>query len=208
MMPAPIEALKQVDVLIEGKVVAAYLNGEQVSTELLKKRLLESDTQINILLKIIPTTYYLGAEEAIFEVHTSYDDSNSCNNGYFFDPTGDLWGLSKHEGKWLASNIGNHFAHIAHGALKNIAEYLAVLQTHIPNNDLERDFIEQEQVLLIDLASQKHNITDYSFMRVSRQLRKLPTKLLEARLAFVEDLRLPDQIVATQSALMQKQVAN
>ncbi|MBL4790730.1 MAG: hypothetical protein JKY60_17345 [Kordiimonadaceae bacterium] len=184
----PFYAVSHLDVLFEGKVIAAYVNGIQISTEVLGSVLQSTNGPIDILLKITPTKIYFGSLPKTVQIKTNYNNNvNTCSD-YFFNPKKDIWGATFLNGELISSSYDAVMAYYAQRLLDEANKYEAKLSILADSGKVPRassHFVAQELSILTKLlAGENLNQQDH-YSAADAEIAGLPYHVMEARLEYL-----------------------
>jgi hypothetical protein len=202
MLPSKVRALKALDLLFSGQVVAVYLNGKQSSTEEFPQMLRETQSRMEVLLKIIPHDIYLGPDKKLFEIRSAYDPNNTCQDGQYLFPLDKLWGATLGKTGTFQTNayqdmvakIGLPFILSLHTYQKSIQHVLAAPQA----NKKAIHVLEQEAWNIEKILNRDTKDITIAFGLTGRQLTLLPTEVLRKRHDFLLEAGLMEQASKTQ----------
>ncbi|NVJ97126.1 MAG: hypothetical protein HWE25_03180 [Alphaproteobacteria bacterium] len=203
-MPTPLRALQQLDLLIEGELVAIYLNETQVSIAEMRDLILMTQGPVKIRMAVAPSKYYFGTKDALLEINTLYDEDDPCNGGIFFDSKSELWGARYLNGKFVVSNFSNHLAHYAQN-LVHAAEVYGTLLKGTAAEVTTQSFIQSELTFIEKIIKGGRGLTKVVFATDPTELTALSPEILKARLRFLEHLAFSEEVNRTRNAILLKE---
>jgi len=135
------------------------------------------------------------------DLSSFYEKNAPCAGGIFLDADERLWGVVKHNGRYWDSGWPD-FA-------KNLFEagrrYLATLQhTHF-NGKTDNSVLRTDTAALVRLLKVDKGLREIDFLAQPTDLEKLPLELLQARLAFLQELGFVGEQTRTKSAILMAQ---
>lgn len=209
--PSPIRAIQSVDLLFEGIVYTAYVDGRQVSTEVLHDYIQRGKDQVTVQYKIIPGKIYKGPETDLIELTSLYDRNNPCNDFVWLGNSNSLWGATSSDGVYYTGNYVTTISLSIQQLFNSRDAYLEILEKVRDNGSISKKammFVLRELQALTDYTGTR--LTDLpSQLRTSnRELAVAPIHILQARLELLLSLELRDEYNRTQLTIAARSSTN
>ncbi len=200
------EVLNDIDLVFEADIRAVYVNGKQVSTQVLGKHVANLDAPATLRYRLSIRHIYVGQVDDELDVYVQYDPLNTCTS-FFRNKTRDLiWGADFYNGRYHANGYNSWVAVSVRSLLKSMDEYRGGLHEVIASNQLSAkgNRIALRELSLIE--TQLNNLSTNSLTRmVSRpfELENLPSSLLMLRGTVLNHTNLKLEIAKTSMAIAQ-----
>lgn len=198
------EVLNDVDLVFEADIRAVYVNGKQVSTQVLGKHVASLGTPATLRYRLTVRQIYLGQVDDELDVYVRYDPLNSCTS-FFRNATPDLiWGADFDNGRYHANGYNTWVAVSIRSLLQSMDEYRDGLHEAIERNQLSAkgNRIAIRELSLIE--TQLNNLsTNLLTQMVSRpfELKNLPGSILTLRETLLNHTNLKLEIAKTSMAI-------